>query len=369
MKGHESIRTATRKMNEALSNIECEKRWNYAIEEFILNTFKSRAEVSNVTNHRKILPRTILGLLLTCFAPVRANIIYDQPNGLTTPLDNDPRWNSTVQWNVASGTVIAPNYFLTAQHFDGSIGDPVSLTTTVLGVTTTTTYTTGTQYDIPNSDLRVIQIVGGTFPASSIVPLYSGAPGTEVGQAVSMFGYGPYVQGNPIMPGSVQNGWSYGGTYAPADYKNYGGNSVDAVVGGGPGGENMLEYTFGPSPGLSIYGPGDSGGGMFIDNNGTWQVAGVAYGVTQLYFKSGSTYVFMNGAIYNPAGLYVNNGTDADPDYELATVAQQGDASEIAPFESEIENITGVPEPASIALISFGALLLLRRRSQSREVR
>jgi hypothetical protein len=159
-----------------------------------------KASAGGTTPGRSAMALGMAALLVLLARPLDAAIVYSVPLGLTAQPTDDPRWNSTVQWQQVNGggTIIGSQYFLSAQHLNPVVGNTISLTTVTGGgpVTTTTTYMTSAVTNIPNTDLAVWQITG-TFPSSSIVPLYGNAPGTETNQAISMLGYGFHIQGRP----------------------------------------------------------------------------------------------------------------------------------------------------------------------------
>ncbi len=321
-----------------------------------------------------------MGALLVLLArPLDAAIVFSEPSGITTQPTDDPRWNSTVQWQQknGAGTIIGSHYFLSAQHLLPVVGNTISLTTVTgpgSGVTTTTTYTTSAVTNIPNTDLAVWQI-NGTFPSSSIVPLYSNAPGTEFGQAFSMLGYGYHIHDVPIMTGPILNGWHWGGGHGFSGEKNFGTNSVAGIVLDGPGGPPLLVSVFSNAGGSqAIVTPGDSGGGVFINVGGVEQLAGIENSVMQ-FFSAPDAGTALNSAIFNTTGLYVQK---ADLSFALASsligidgqlgiTGQYGYASEIATYISQIQQIIGVPEPSGVVLAALGfALMLVVRRRQNR---
>lgn len=292
-----------------------------------------------------------------------ASIVYDVPNGLIAQPNNDPRWNSTVQWSDGGGTIIAGSYFITAQHLtnNANVGSTVKLTTKDgLGISQNFTFTAASVQQIGSTDLRVVKI-NGTFPSSaSIIPLYSGPAGSEVGKPVSFLGYGNFQQGAAVITGSTQNGWLWAG---PTGVKNFGQNtigSVDTGANGGPGGSSLLDYEFNAIPGQkeAVYANRDSGGGTFINNGGVYQLAGVNYSIDQFFSKSGSTFTPINGAIYDSTGLYVDISMTMTPNYVLASsqgiADQHGYSSEIAPFYNTIR--ADIPEPASLVLCGLSTV-------------
>jgi len=312
---------------------------------------------------KKLGALALLGLTLGAEKTVVGAIVYDVPAGNTTQPNNSPIWNSVGLWDGAGGVVIAPNYFLSAQHV-GSLnpGGTFSLTTTISGVTSTTNYITTQSDPIPNTDLVVWQ-VNGTFPSQSIMPLYTGTAASEVGLPVSFVGYGLHTQGTPInVTGLVPNGWYWTGGQA----KNSSTNTVTSVMNDGVHNSEALDYVFGPGDD-GIYAAGDSGGGAFIDNGGQYQLAGIAYGVQEFFTETspgvytpladGNNGGAFDAAIYNGTGLYVQN--DMLDFIPATTAGQGGQASSVVAYENQIMSF--VPEPGSAALGLGGAVLLLRR--------
>jgi hypothetical protein len=315
---------------------------------------------------RSAMALGMAALLALLARPSQAAIVFSEPSGITSQPTDDPRWNSTVQWQQVNGggTIIGSQYFLTAQHLNPVIGDTVSLTTVTGagGVTATTTYTTSAVTNIPNTDMAVWQI-NGTFPSSSIVPLYSNAPGTETGQAMSMLGYGFHVQGAPVVTntisGPVQNGWLWGGNRGFNGEKNFGTNTVAGITHDGPAMAPTLISIFSPIAGSqAIVTSGDSGGGVFINVGGVEQLAGVQYAVMQ-FFSTPDAGSALNAAIYDTTGLYLQTNTGFSLASDFGITGQYGYASEIAPFIGQIQQIIGVPEPSGVVLAVLGFALLL----------
>jgi hypothetical protein len=324
------------------------------------------------------------GLLFLLGRPAEGAVVYGTPGGVTAQPTDDPLWNSTVQWTLQNGggTIIGPHSVLTAQHLNPSIGATLSLTTvTGVGpVTNTQTYTTTATTYIPNTDLAV-WTVSGTFPSSSIVPLYSGSIGSETNKAMSMLGYGFHVQGTPVTTtigsSTIQNGWNWSGTWGdPANggLKNFGTNTVAGITNDGVSGSPTLVYPFEQLGGSeAIAARGDSGGGVFINVGGTYQLAGVQYAVNT-FFTAPNSGSAIDAAIYDTTGLYVQTGPSSwqlattvfDPLLQGPLLHQYGYASEIAPYLSQIQQAI-VPEPASLVLFGIGGaslfLIALRRKS------
>jgi hypothetical protein len=305
-----------------------------------------------------------LFVLVSMERAAKAVVVYSQPLGINVQPTDDPRWNATVQWQTTNGagTIIGSQYFLTAQHLFPSVGDTISLTT-VNGpgsVTTTQTYTTTAVTNIPGTDLAVWK-VSGTFPSSSIVPLYNQPAGSELGKQISMLGYGIDQQGAPVVTGATQNGWFWSGNHGTSGEKNFGTNTVAAITHDGVGGSPTLVHVFSNTGGSQgVIAPGDSGGGQFINVGGTQYLAGINYEVLLFYSfdPSTSTYTLDHAAIYNTAGLYVTDGVNFYLASSLGITAQYGYATEVAPWVSQIQAAEAamVPEPGTGILLVLGSL-------------
>ncbi|MBV9126666.1 MAG: hypothetical protein JO117_01130, partial [Verrucomicrobia bacterium] len=154
-----------------------------------------------------------------------AIILYDtgDPSANTTR-PNGPNgfgWDFQGQIGSFLGTAIAPNYFITAQHF-GIFANGTNFTYQGSTFQTTASFTdTG-------SDLVIYQ-VNGTF--NSYASLYTNAGG-EVGQGLYVFGRGTQ-RGAQILVGSGNNqhlaGWGWG---ASDGVQRWGQNTVSAVENG-----------------------------------------------------------------------------------------------------------------------------------------
>jgi hypothetical protein len=284
------------------------------------------------------------GALLLSVVPARAVILYSTGSttaNTTSPADPDAGggWDYEGDFGLFLGTPIAPNYFVTAAHIGGSVGDTFAYG----GVS----YTTTAVSDDPNSDLAIWK-VSGTFP--SYAPLYTNAGG-EVGQTLYDFGRGTQ-RGTAVMVNGALAGWQIG---ASDNLQRWGQNVVDSIQ------QGMLVANFSATSSLAYectLSVGDSGGGVFIKQNGIWSLAGINYGVSGPYSFSSDGADNFNAAIFNQAGLYVNNGA-TPPVYEAGTGPGQFSATEIAAELGFIDSVAGVPEPSSVRLGELGAAGIL----------
>src|SRR6266849_719207 len=141
-------------------------------------------------------------LLSIGLSPARA-VLFDStpnPNFNTTAPGGalaGSGWQYEGLWlNSFLGTPIASQYFITAAHIGGNIGDIFNFG----GMQ----YTTTAMFDSPTSDLRIWQ-VSGTFP--SFAPLYTGSD--EVGKSLVVFGCGTQRGDEVTLSGDLK-GWSWG---------------------------------------------------------------------------------------------------------------------------------------------------------------
>ena len=104
------------------------------------------------------------------------------------------------QFGAFLGTVIGSNYFITAKHIGGSVGQ----TFTFNGAN----YTTTAVFPDSSSDLQIWQ-VSGTFPSHA--QIYSAAAGTEPNANLVVFGRGTQ-RGDAVFVGSDSHpgGWLWG---------------------------------------------------------------------------------------------------------------------------------------------------------------
>ena len=201
-------------------------------------------------------------------------------------------WDFQGIWGQVQGTAISPRHFITASHVGGQVGEVF----TYRGVR----YTTISRTVDTGSDLQIFE-VAGTFPAWA--ELYDGP--NEPGLDCVVFGRG-VTRGPEVLVNNVLKGWQWG----PWDQRmRWGRNRVTSVANSitQPTSEVPLLLTvdFDATGGAdeAHLGYGDSGGGVFIKQGGTWRLAGINYGVDGPY----NTTVLGTGfhaAIFDEGGLY-----------------------------------------------------------------
>ena len=244
----------------------------------------------------------VLSGLLIQLASIRAVILYgtgDPSANTSAPTDAlaGSGWQYEGDFGEFIGTPIASNYFLTAKHIGGSVGQ----TFTFNG----TSYTTTAVFPDPSSDLQIWQ-VSGTFPMYA--PIYSGPVGSETGLSLVVFGRGTQ-RGNPVYVGSNSNlgGWLWG---APDGVQRWGTNVVGSVV-NDPTYGKVLRAPFDSNAGANEahLSSGDSGGGVFVFNANTnqWELAGINLAVDGPFSTSSNGTNPFDAAMFDTTDLFVQD--------------------------------------------------------------
>jgi len=207
-------------------------------------------------------------------------------------------WQLQGRWGNFLGTPIGPKHFLTSKHLGGvSVGDPFWFD----GVR----YDTTAAFPDSQSDLQIWRICG-TFPR--FAPLYTGT--NEVGQALVVFGRGTQ-RGTPVTTsgasGTKTNGWLWG---TPDHVTRWGQNTVSDIFQDPSVGDLVqAEFNADGGPDECHLSTGDSGGAVFLEDGGTWKLAGINYSVDGPYNTTDSGDGF-NAALFDQGGLYYQDGTN-----------------------------------------------------------
>ncbi|MDQ6808525.1 MAG: hypothetical protein M3Z64_03735 [Verrucomicrobiota bacterium] len=224
----------------------------------------------------------------------------DDPQANTTaPTGSlaDSGWQYEGQWGVNSGTPIAPHFFITAHHVGGSVGQIFNFR----GIA----YKTTASFSDPESDLLIWQ-VAETFPA--FAPLFEKLD--EVGRPLVVIGRGTQ-RGSAISYKRETRGWGWGATDS---VQRWGQNVVSQIVSGGVN-DDFLYATFDEQRGAANrstneahLSAGDSGGGVFLNDGGTWKLAGVNYAVDGPFYTSAADTTGFNGALFDTRNFYSKDG-------------------------------------------------------------
>jgi len=245
----------------------------------------------------------ILIFVATVIIPARAVILYgtgDATANISAPTGGlaNSGWQFEGQFGGFLGTVIGANYFITAKHIGGAVGQTF--------VFNNVNYTTTAVFPDPSSDLQIWQ-VAGTFPIHA--PLYSAAAGSEANLSLVVFGRGTR-RGDPVFVGDDAHlgGWMWG---ASDGIQRWGTNVVGSIV-DDPSYGDLLRAPFDNNAGpneahLSV---GDSGGAVFVFNStmNRWELAGINLAVDGPFSFSSDGANAFNAAMFDTTGLYAGLG-------------------------------------------------------------
>lgn len=297
-----------------------------------------------------------LGLWCVSTVPSHAILFYDTGDAnhnttAPTGIYEDSGWQYEGKYGSYLGTIIAPQYFITAQHFGTQGGTFVHSgifnggSDVIYNIDFAANGGAG-YWDIAGTDLRIFK-VAEYFPYYA--PLYTGT--LEVGMTLVTHGMGG-PRGDEVLVGGDLHGWEHAGSDATA---RWGTNTVASIQTTALG--DLLSATFSASGTLheaSLSG-GDSGGGVFVNDGGIWKLAGVNYSVdgrfdTNNIVGDGSDF---DAALFDRGGLY--QGSDAfgwsfNPDLPLDNPSNLY-ASRISTNAAAIMSIAVVPEPHSALLV------------------
>jgi hypothetical protein len=244
--------------------------------------------------------KTIAALLVMTLSNASGVILFDtgDPSVNTTAPTGDlagSGWQFEGVWGGRPGTPIAPNFFITAHHF-GFAGTVFTFQGVDYHlVPTGNSNDPYVNFADPFSDLIIWQVVE-TFP--TFAPLYP--TGDEVGQRLVVIGRGTQ-RGTEVTLNGTLRGWNWG---AADGAQRWGENFVSAIV-PDPSYHELIYATFDQNglPSEAHLSSGDSGGGVFIEQNGVWKLAAINLGVDDLYTQPSDS-GHLVAAIFDARGYY-----------------------------------------------------------------
>ncbi|MFN0079739.1 MAG: trypsin-like serine protease [Prosthecobacter sp.] len=301
--------------------------------------------------------------------PCHAILFYDTGNSThntaaPTGIFQDSGWQYEGLYGAYLGTMIAPQYFITAQHF-GTQGSTFTQSGIFNGGSDVTynidlIANSGTGYwDIAGTDLRIFKI-NESF--STYAPLYTGT--SEVGLTLVTNGRGG-SRGAEVLVSSVLHGWEHS---APDGTARWGSNTVSSIYSSALGDLITANFSASGTAEEATLSGGDSGGGVFVNDGGIWKLAGINYSIdgrfdTNNTVSDGSDF---DAALFDRGGLYQGSdsfGWTFVPNLPLDNPSSFY-ASRISTNAVAIMNIAVVPEPRSALLVLLAAVssVMQRRR-------
>lgn len=280
----------------------------------------------------------------------------------------DSGWQYQGYYGAYLGTMIAPQYFITAQHMGTQGGSFVSAGLFNGGVDVTYSIDTSANggagfWDIAGTDLRIFKI---NEYFSSYATLYTGS--SEQGLDMVTMGRGG-VRGTDVMVSGTLHGWQHN---AGDGVARWGSNIVsDVTTIPGLGGMLVADFDasgLGHTTEEATLSVGDSGGAVFVNDGGIWKLAGINYSVDGMFDTNNTTGdgSEFNAALFDRGGLY--QGSDGQGWTLIPNIGPDNPssmyASRISTNAAAIQAIAVVPEPQSVLLIAAAGLAMIRRRKR-----
>jgi hypothetical protein len=296
---------------------------------------------------QRILTLAVASLL---YLPAQAVTFYstgDPAFNTTAPtgayLDSGWQWEGLLERGGSKflGTAIGPHCFITAKHLAVNTSWTFSYEGQTFAVAAVT--------NDPGSDLAVCY-VSGTF--ADYAPLYTGS--AEAGQTCVVLGRGT-DRGAAVTNLDLQlAGWKWG---AVSSTERWGLNVIEetGVADGNPYLAANFDAAGGASEGMLT--GGDSGGGLFLEDGGTWKLAGINWTVfPNLFNTTASDVGSFNAALFDCGGLYYKGSSgwhylpNSAPD-----IPESFYATRISTQADWIASV--IPEPSGVFIMGLCALL------------
>jgi hypothetical protein len=242
-----------------------------------------------------------IAALIVSTSPAKAIILYgtgdpNQNTAAPTGALANSGWELQGSWGIVQGTPVGPHHFITAFHVGGNVGDVFTFQGR--------SYVAIAEHADALSDLHLWE-VAGTFPVWA--QLYDGV--TETGLDLMVYGRG-VRRGAEVRVNNVLKGWQWGEWDGAL---RWGRNKVASLMAdpSRPAADQpqlmVVAFNSNATADEAHLGYGDSGGGVFIQENGAWRLAGINYSVDGPYNTSNSGAGF-EAAIFDEGGLYQGGG-------------------------------------------------------------
>jgi hypothetical protein len=250
-----------------------------------------------------------------------------------------------------TATMVNSNYVIGANHTFGAVTQQFTFNDSA---TSGSSQTFNTQIAASLDDLELASLIPGqtdtlghaaAFPASQQAPIYTG--NSETGGSIVDVGRGI------SRAGATTGGWNTDGDQGPF---SWGTNTVASVLTdndlgtSGRFGGDFLQFTFNNNPtnqNECIDATFDSGGGLFINNAGTYQLAGIN-GLVDSVFTAPNANSMANAVLYDTFGYYEEN---ADGSFSQITThtPESSYATRVSSKANFINLVDGTIAPANAA--------------------
>lgn len=311
----------------------------------------------------------LIALCWLCGTKGHAVLFYDtgdSSHNTTAPagIFANSGWQYEGLYGAYLGTAIAPQYFITAQHF-GTQGSTFTQSGIFTGGSDVTynidsTVNSGTGYwDIAGTDLRIFK-VQETF--STYATLYTGS--LEVGMTMVTMGRGG-PRGDDVLVSGILHGWE---DSSPDGTPRWGSNTVSGIYSSVLGDLITASFSASGTSEEATLSNGDSGGGVFVNDGGVWKLAGINYSIDGRFDTNNTVGdgTDFDGALFDRGGLYQGSdafGWTSIPNLPLDNPSSMY-ASRISTNATDIMTIVAVPEAQSSLLVLIAAAcgILQRKR-------
>lgn len=298
--------------------------------------------------HRPFLSAVLAPLAALALAGPAGAVILGDGDGTqnTLPPDDSLIWDNIGIYNTSTAVYLGDGYVLTAAH-TGNVPTVNfgGITYNVVPGSRQQLTNNGAGGVSANTDLAIFRI--DDDPGLDPTPISSTSP--AVGTQVTMIGNGRNRQANLTHWSVTGDIWTEtdagnadrsGYVWAAGNDIRWGTNNVATPAAFNTvGGVQVRSFSTVFDAGIANEAQAatnDSGGGVFVNAGGNWELAGIILGINTFTGQPGSTAVFGNSTVIADLSFY----------------------------REQIEAIMAVPEPSGTALtLLAGAALLGRRRA------